>query len=230
MLEKIWAKAYISWGDEMKTPILFSGMSHEEIDAFTNCMGAVQKTFTIGQTIYDYGAEAEYIGLLLSGEVELIFYDLLGKRAGTLQVITPGGSFGEEYVFLKEKPAVRAICTKNCTVVFLHTESILSPCSSSCRCHKVFLTNLATLYNEKLRMQRAHLRILSCATTREKLLAFFTELSRSQDSFSCDMPFNLTRLAAYLNVNRSAMTRELSKLKAEHLIELDGRSVKINYL
>ncbi len=214
----------------METPALFSGMSREEIRAFTQCMGALQKTFTIGQTIYDYGTEAQYIGLLLSGEAELVSYDLYGKRTGVLQLVAAGGSFGEEYVFLKEKPAVRAICTKNCTALFLHAGSILSSCQNSCRHHKVFLTNLAALYNEKLRMERVHVHILSCATTREKLLAFFTELSRSQDSFTCDMPFNLTRLAAYLNVNRSAMARELAKLKQERLIELRGRRVTIYYL
>ena len=214
----------------METPMLFAGMSQQEIRTFTQCMGTLQKSFTIGQTIYDYGKEAQYIGVLLSGEAELIAYDLYGRPTHALQLVPAGGSFGEEYVFLKEQPPVRAVCAKNCEALFLHTESILSPCGNSCRHHRVFLTNLVALYNEKLRMERAHVRILSCPTTREKLLAFFTELSKSHDSFTFDMPFNLTRLAAYLNVNRSAMTRELARLKAERLVELRGRCVTIYYM
>lgn len=214
----------------METPALFAGMSRQEIRSFTQCMGALQKTFTIGQTVYDYGKEAQYIGVLLSGEIELVSYDLYGRHTGAVQIITPGESFGEEYIYLAEPQSVRAICAKNCSVLFLHTGSIFSPCANSCRHHRVFLTNLVALYNEKLRKERVHTQILSCTTTREKLLAFFTELSRSQDSFTCDMPFNLTRLAAYLNVNRSAMTRELTKLKEERLIELQGRRVTIYYM
>lgn len=214
----------------MQTPFLFSGMAGEEILAFIQCMGAYRKAFTIGQEIYDYGKNTQYIGVILSGEAELISYDLYGKNTGTLQFLPCGSSFGEEYVFLKEKQPVRVLCTKNCEALFLHAESILSPCGSSCRGHKVFLTNLAALYNEKLHKERVHVQLLSCATTREKLLAFFTELSRSHDSFTFDMPFHLTRLAGYLNVNRSAMMRELAKLKAERLVELHGRRVTIYYM
>ncbi|MBQ7288756.1 MAG: Crp/Fnr family transcriptional regulator [Clostridia bacterium] len=214
----------------MKTPTLFAGMSREEIREFTQCMGAMCKTFTLGQEIYDYGKQTQYIGVLLSGEAEIISYDLYGKRTATLHFVQAGGNFGEEYVFLKEPQPVKVLCTKNCEILFLHTGTLLSPCGNSCRPHKVFLSNLVALYNEKLRLERTHVYILSRPTIREKLLAFFTELSKTHDSFAFDMPFNLTRLAGYLNVNRSAMTRELAKLKKERLVELQGRRVTIYYM
>lgn len=214
----------------MVIPTLFSGMSKENILFFTNCMGAFQKKYTLGQEIYDYGKATQYIGVVLSGEIELFSYNIYGKRTTTVQYVEAGGNFGEEYVFLSEKEPVKAVCTKNCEILFLNTEKLLSPCSSECHHHKIFLANLTALYCEKLRNERLHLRILSQPTIREKLLAFFTEYSKIYDSFNFDMPFNLTRLANYLNVNRSAMARELGKLKEEHLVELQGRHVTIYYM
>lgn len=193
-------------------------------------MGTYQKKYPIGEEIYDYGKDTQHIGVVLSGEVELFSYDLYGKRTTTIHFVTAGDSFGEEYVFLKEKQPVRARCSKNCEVLFINTERILSPCGENCRHHKIFLSNLVALYSEKLKQERTHIRILSQPSIREKLLTFFTELSKTHDSFTFDMPFTLTRLASYLNVNRSAMTRELAKLKDEHLVELQGHRVTIYYM
>ena len=214
----------------MVIPALFSGMSKENILSFIKCMGAYQRKFTLGEEIYDYGKSTQHIGVLLSGEAELFSYDLYHKRTGASQYVATGESFGEEYVFLPEKQSVQVVCTKNCEVLFLNTEGLLSTCSDSCHHHKIFLSNLACLYSTKLLRERMHIRILSCRSTREKLLTFFTEYSKLKDSFTFDMPFNLTRLAGYLNVNRSSMARELSKLKAEHLVELQGRRVTIYYM
>ena len=214
----------------MVIPALFSGMSKENILSFTNCMGAYQRKFALGEEIYDYGKDTQYIGVVLSGEIELLSYNIYGKRTATVQYVKAGGNFGEEYVFLSEREPVKAVCTKNCEILFLNTERLLSPCSNECRHHKIFLSNLAALYCEKLRNERLHLRILSQPTIREKLLSFFTEYSKIYDSFTFDMPFNLTRLASYLNINRSAMARELGKLKKEHLVELQGSRVTIYYM
>ena len=41
------------------------------------------------------------------------------------------------------------------------------------------------------------------------------------------MPFGQKELSQYLNVNRSALNRELSRMKEEGVIEMDGRAVRI---
>ena len=41
------------------------------------------------------------------------------------------------------------------------------------------------------------------------------------------MSFGQKELAKYLNVNRSALNRELSRMKEEGVIEMDGRAVRI---
>ena len=64
-------------------------------------------------------------------------------------------------------------------------------------------------------------------STRDKLLAYFNMVSRRNGSRIIYLPFSYTDLADYLAVNRSAMTRELSNMKVEGLIETKGRRIKL---
>jgi len=72
-----------------------------------------------------------------------------------------------------------------------------------------------------------HLEILSQRTTKEKLLCYFEKLAQEQHSDSFTLPFSLSTLADYLSVDRSAMMRELKKMKDERLVEVAGRQVTL---
>ena len=62
------------------------------------------------------------------------------------------------------------------------------------------------------------IQILSRGSIREKLNAFFTECARDAGSPSFDIPFDRAGMAAYLGVDRSALSRELSRMRQEGLI------------
>lgn len=70
-----------------------------------------------------------------------------------------------------------------------------------------------------------HVDILGQRTIRQKLLALFDYLSRQSGSLSFQLPFSLTDCADYLAVDRSAMMRELGKMKDEGLLRMKGRRV-----
>ena len=76
--------------------------------------------------------------------------------------------------------------------------------------------------------RREHIEILSCRTIREKLLAYFTLLSAHAGNERFDLPFSFASLAEYLCVDRSAMMRELKKLKDDGLVKTDRRHIELN--
>jgi CRP-like cAMP-binding protein len=55
-------------------------------------------------------------------------------------------------------------------------------------------------------------------TTKEKLLSYLSEQSKINGNSSFAIPFNRQELADYLSVERSALSAEMSKLKAEAII------------
>ena len=59
-----------------------------------------------------------------------------------------------------------------------------------------------------------------------RLLIYFNGLTPAPNGVRI-MPFGQKELAQYLNVNRSALNRELSRMKEEGVIEMDGRAVRI---
>ena len=59
---------------------------------------------------------------------------------------------------------------------------------------------------------------LSRKTIREKLISYLSEEGSRQGSADIHIPFNRQQLADYLSVERSALSRELSKMKDEEMI------------
>ena len=62
-------------------------------------------------------------------------------------------------------------------------------------------------------------------TTREKLLEYFENESKKAFSKVFYLPFNLTELAEYLSIDRSAMMREIRRLKDDRIIESIGNKI-----
>ena len=64
--------------------------------------------------------------------------------------------------------------------------------------------------------------IVSKPTLREKILAYLSLQAQKQQSRYIEIPLNRQDMAQFLCSNRSAMTRELSKMKEEGIIDFDG--------
>ena len=65
--------------------------------------------------------------------------------------------------------------------------------------------------------------VLSRRSIREKLLCYFHHLSDKSGSREIVLPFSLSTLADYIATDRSAMMRELKRLREEGVLRSDGR-------
>jgi CRP-like cAMP-binding protein len=72
---------------------------------------------------------------------------------------------------------------------------------------------------EKTIVFHQKMEITSRRTTREKLLAYLMMQSKTAQSNRFDIPFDRQELADYLDVDRSGLSVEISKLKKEGIIE-----------
>ena len=65
--------------------------------------------------------------------------------------------------------------------------------------------------------------VLSRRSIREKLLCYFRQLADKAGEETFTLPFSLSTLADYIATDRSAMMRELKRLREEGVVQSEGR-------
>ena len=91
----------------------------------------------------------------------------------------------------------------------------------ACAFHHQLIENMVSLIANKNRELMRKVEIVSQRTIREKLLAYLSIQSQINASRDFEIPLGRVELAEYLCVDRSALTRELVKMKAEKLINYE---------
>ena len=66
--------------------------------------------------------------------------------------------------------------------------------------------------------------VLSRNSTRKKIMAYLNSVAGENRGESFILPMSYTTLAEYLSVDRSAMMRELKKLKAEGIVKSERKT------
>lgn len=193
-----------------------------------NCSKIQKKTFSKGQIITSYIAKRNQFCLLISGEADLIRYDLNGNRT----IVEHFGSndiFGEIFYTVTTNNELFVEAQRNCVVLFFSYDNIQNKCTENCAFHNTLLQALPNLFLQEIIDLNTRIELLSKRTIREKLLAYFTIISTQNMSKSFAIPFSLTDLADYLSIDRSAMMRELSNLKTDGIIEKNGNRITLLY-
>ena len=136
-----------------------------------------------------------------------------------LAEVEKGDIFDEVFAILYEEPqSISAEAVQPSEVVFLPAEELLSAEKQGDAVRSVIIGNMFRVIagkNLQLTRKMAH---LSRRTIREKLISYFSEESSRQKSLSIVIPFNRQQLADYLAVERSALSRELSRMKEDGLL------------
>ncbi|MCL2679821.1 MAG: helix-turn-helix domain-containing protein, partial [Dehalococcoidia bacterium] len=79
--------------------------------------------------------------------------------------------------------------------------------------------NIIGILARKNIMLQSKMEYITKRTTRDKLLSYLSDQSRQRESTSFEIPFSRQELADYLSVERSALSAEMSRLKAEGIID-----------
>lgn len=197
-------------------------------DFSKNCSKTQKKTFSKGQIITTYIAKRNQFCLLISGEADLVRYDLNGNRT----IVEHFGSndiFGEIFYTVTTNNELFVEAKRNCVVLFFSYDNVQNKCDKNCKFHKTLIKTLPNLFLSEIIELNTRIELLSKRTIREKLLAYFTIISTQNISKSFVIPFSLTDLADYLSVDRSAMMREISNLKSDGVIEKSGNRITLLY-
>ena len=206
---------------------LFYDITDQEVEAMIQCFRMRRGEFAPGQTICVYGESGGEVGVLLRGEAELVRFDYAGTRT-ILERLETGGVFGEALAFTPTLgDCVEVVSDRNSEVLFMEYEHIMKRCERACTHHSKLVRNMFRLVADQTRRLSRRGEVLSRRSIREKLQCYFRicRLEAGADTFP--LPFTLSALADYISTDRSAMMRELKKMKEEGLLRVDGRQVTL---
>jgi CRP-like cAMP-binding protein len=211
----------------LNSPI-FASLTEEELAHILGCLGAKVKKFSSNQMIIREAEQVEHVGVVLDGGVLIISDDALGNRSLNFK-LGPGELFG--HVAATKVAAVSPVSVMsqdNSHILFLNFQNLITPCCNACHFHSKVIENMMNVLAKRNLMMNRKLSILSKRTIREKLLAYLAWQSYDSQSEEFTIPFNRDELADYLSVNRSALSRELSKMIDEGYFSNDRSYFKLN--
>lgn len=206
---------------------LFAGIDPQELPQMLDCLGGQVVELPKGDAVFLEGDPAQYVGVVLSGAVQIVREDYYGNRS-VLTVVSPGGLFAEAFACagLDTLP-VSAFAVQASTVLLLDCRKVLTGCSNACPFHNRLARNLLQGIAQKNLMLTRKIRFMSQKTTKEKLMAYLLDQAKQNGSPEFVIPYDRQALADFLGVERSAMSAELSKLKRAGRIETTGSYFRI---
>lgn len=198
---------------------LFSGIQSEQIESLLCCLSATYQSFKKNEFIVHSGSSSSLVGMVLYGRAHIIKEDFWGNRT-IISEITSGELFGESYACLSAPTfEISVLSVETCQVLFMNVTKIVTVCTSSCIFHTTLIQNMLSILANKNVLLTKKMEHLSKRSIREKLLSYLSAESLHHASPFFDIPFNRQQLADYLSVDRSALSKELGKLKEEGRID-----------
>ncbi len=204
---------------QIKNSPVFYGMKDDELQGLLECFNARIRNFEEGEMIIRQGDRITNIYLILEGAVNIEKDSYWGRRIIITQ-LSVNDNIALAFVASKNiESNIDAVAAQNTRVLVLSYEKCTSMCQNACTRHKVLINNLFDILSKENIELIQKIENVSQKTIRDKLLTYLSNEARKRKSNSFEIPFNRQDLADYLNIDRSAMSFELSKLQKEGLIK-----------
>lgn len=207
--------------DILRQCALFSQIEDNDLLRMLTCLGAKVESFDKKYTIIAEGNPAKYIGIVLSGSVQVVRIDFYGNRSILFEM---GASevFGEAFACAEVRSIpVSVIANEQCDIMLIDCGHILHTCENNCGFHQQLIFNLMKNLAAKTLQFHQKIEITSKRSTREKLMTYLMLQAKKAGSSRFKIPFDRQELADYLEVDRSGLSAEISKLRKEGVLESD---------
>jgi CRP-like cAMP-binding protein len=206
---------------------LFQNISKINLEPLLRCMSPFVKSYEKGNYITHSGQSINCIGVVLCGKVQMVKEDVWGNKS-ILALMPEKSIFGESFVCSKTySSTVSFQAASDCTVLYISFSKILHSCTNACEFHYRLIDNLVILIAQKNIQLMEKVEITSKKTLREKILSYLSLQAQRNNSFYFTVPLNRLELADYLCAERSALSRELSRMKDEGIIDYDKNTFRL---
>jgi len=198
---------------------IFSGLTESELSFLAQ--RAAPRSYSAGQSVFGEGEPCSGLYVVESGHVR-IFKSSANGREQVLSIDGPGSSIAELPVFDGGSYPASVTAIDEAKLLFVSKQDFQALCLAQ---PQVAL--------KVLRVVGARLR--SFTTVRHRLASFLLRLAqkegkRSAAGVEITLPASNQELASHIGTVRELVSRNLSRLQAEGMLQIDGRTVTISNL
>jgi len=202
---------------------IFENITPLEQNHLLNCLNTVVRNYEKGDCLFREQESINYFGIILSGSVEASKLESSGKRL-IISRPSKGNFFGDIFSLHSEhKSPVTVTALEKVSALLIPTTRLLEPCEKHCESHNKLIRNMLNSVSKKYFELHNRFFCVTRSTMREKILYFLENASGVKASGRRGhifiIPYSRASLAEYLNVERSALSRELSAMKRDGLID-----------
>lgn len=213
--------------NDLKQTSLFSGIEPQDIARLLDCLCNKYARYEKDDLIIEEGSKVYDFGIILSGHGRAIKWDpsdrliiiSLLKKGSEIGVILAAG--------LDHKSPVTVQAQDDVLLLQIPFERVFNRCEKACPRHDKLLRNYINIVAEKGLVLHERIDCLLRPTIREKILTYLWRVSREQQKRAFTIPMNRNAMAEYLNVERSALSRELSYMKRDGIIDYHKNSFRL---
>ena len=212
----------------LQSTSLFAGLEAEALRVLLGEVGAVLRTYSRGETLVLAGQPNRRVGVVLSGAIEAYHPAASGARLPISQM-GPGGVFGGVFGDVlggsSLSSPVTVMASAPCEVLLVPYEKLLLPGADPAR--QRVLQNLVGTISDKYFLLSRRVDLLLLKSLRAKVCAYLLSEAEVHHSLTFTIPYSRIQLADYLNCDRSALSRELSLMQRDGLLETYKSSFKL---
>jgi CRP/FNR family transcriptional regulator len=204
---------------------IFSGLTDSELGFLAQ--RAVAKQYAPGETVFTEGEPCSGLYVVETGNIR-VFKSSSSGREQVLSIDGPGSSVAEVPVFDGGNYPASAIAVGPARLLFVRKQDFHALCLT----HPEVALKVLRVVGARLRRLVGIIEQLSFTTVRRRLASFLIRLAKAEGKPAAEgievmLPASHQELAAQIGTVRELVSRNLSRLQAEGLLKVDGRSVTI---
>lgn len=199
----------------LKTPV-FKGFTEAELSEVNAILRSRMKSYKKGETIFLEGEFVSELGIILEGSVSIERIDYQGNKS-ILGVTSAGQVFAETYAMVGRPLMVDVTANQDCTIFFLEIQHLRANPVDRPWFMKLLMNLLHISNNKNLGLSERSFHTFS-KHVRGRVLSYLATIAREKGRKEFDIPLNRQQMADYLNLDRSALSAELCKMRDEGII------------
>jgi len=199
---------------------IFKNINEEDISILLKKLGARKIKLKKDQLIFSKLPDNGFIGIILYGIASVVRYDYNGNKM-IIDNLEYNSIIGKPFCNFDDDVSI--IASTDSEILFLDYKDLINDKEK----YLTISNNIIEILSNNISKLNERIEILSKRSIKEKLLCYFTILSKKKKRRTFNLPITYIELANYLSIDRSAMMREIKKMKQEKIINTDGNKITL---
>ena len=205
---------------------LFDGLDTEEVGDVLSRVNVLVKRFRKSDYILLAGDNVENLCIVITGTVQMIKEDIWGDKS-IIANLGAGSIFAESYLGRRhDRSIVSYFAASDSEVLMLPFGRLLDNPANN-KAHNKLMCNIVAILADNNSKLIEKTEILCKKTLRGKILAYLEHEANEAHSKKFVVPFSRTDLANYLDADRSALTRELARMRDEGIVNFEKNTFEL---